>query len=144
MSVKRGETKYDTLYIGLQKRIEPLPGQQEAQGMVYAITKDHKEVYGRPFVTLNVGTTYRFVIETPGHPFYITTDELGGGAIREPALSYVGSIEIVPENTDEKGNVGITKGILTWSPSAEHTQMKLFYQSNFHQGCGNQIIVKFP
>lgn len=142
MSVKRGETKYDTLYIGLQKRVNPTPN--ETSEMVYAITKDHKEVYGKPFVTLLVGTTYRFVIETPGHPFYITTDELGGGAIRDPPLSYVGSIEVVPENTDEKGNVGITKGVLTWSPAAEHTQMKLFYQSNFHQGAGNQIIVKYP
>lgn len=142
MSVRRGETKYDTIYIGLQKRSNPTP--QETSEFVFAVTKDHKEVFGKPFCTLLVGTTYRFVIETPGHPFYITTDELGGGAIRDPPLSYLGSIEITPENTDEKGNIGITNGILTWTPSSEHTQMKLYYQSNFHYGVGNQIIVKYP
>lgn len=142
MSFRRGERTVDTLYVGLQKRTIPLPGQVEPQGMIFTISKDQKEVYGCPYVTLNVGTTYRFVIDTPKHPFYITTDSEGGGVLRKPLQSLVGVIEIVPETTGEEGNVGIEKGILTWTPSIEHAQMKLFYQCNFYPSMGNSIWVK--
>lgn len=144
MSFRRGETVVDTMYVGLQKRQQPLPGQKEPQGNVYTITKDKVTVYGAPFITMDSGTTYHFVIDCPGHPFYITTDSQGGGVMRNPIQSLVEAIEIVPENTEEKGNVGIEKGVLTWTPSREHSQMKLFYQCNYYPSMGNQIIVKLP
>lgn len=140
MSVQRGETRLDILYIGLQPRKVPVKG--ESSEFVYSITKDKVEVFGCPLVTLTVGTTYRFVIDTPGYPFYITTDPEGGGIFRSPPLSFVGSIEITPENTEEKGNVGLEKGVLTWTPESAHSQMTLYYQSNFHSHAGNQIIVR--
>lgn len=142
MSVRRGEDRTDTLYIGLQPRKLPIEGEEDSSEMVYSISKDQVEIFGCPFVTLSCGTTYRFVIDTPGYPFYITTDPVGGGIFRQPVLSYVGSIEITPENSDEKGNVGLEKGVLTWTPESAHSQMTLYYQSNFHHHAGNQIIVK--
>lgn len=142
MSVQRGDNKIDVLYVSLVQRKVPAPGEKEPEGMVYAISKDKIEVYGAPYITMTVGTTYRFVIDTPGYPFYITTDPAGGGLFRNPPLSYIGAIEITPENTDEKGNVGLEKGVLTWTPESAHSQMTLYYQSNFHSYAGNQIIVK--
>lgn len=142
MSIKRGETVIETLYIGLQKRTTPLPGDAEPQGLVYNITKDHKEFYGAPYITLVAGTTYKFVIDTPGHPFYITTDANGGGVISKPSMSMIGAIDIEPESTGEKGNVGIEKGVLTWTPERAHAQMKLYYQCNYHKNMGNEVIVK--
>jgi hypothetical protein len=140
MSVQRGETRLDILYIGLQPRKVPVEG--ESSEFVYSITKDKVDIFHAPNVTLCCGTTYRFVIDTPGYPFYITTDPAGGGVFLNPSISYIGSIEITPENTDEKGNVGLEKGVLTWTPESAHSQMTLYYQSNFHSYAGNRIIVK--
>ena len=142
MSVQRGGSKVDTLYVGLRERKLPVEGDNDPSEMVFSVSKDNVEVFGKPFISLAVGTTYRFVIDTPGYPFYITTDPFGGGIFRKPPMSYVGSIEITPENTDEKGNVGLEKGVLTWTPESAHSQMTLYYQSNFHHDAGNQIIVK--
>lgn len=144
MSIRRGETVVDTLYIGLQKRQHPLPGQKEPEGNVYSITKDKITVYGMPICTLTAGVTYNLVIDCPGNPFYITTDVQGGGVLRTPIQSMAGAIEIVAENTAEKGNVGIEKGTLTWTPSRDHSQMKLWYQCNYYTNMGNQIVVNLP
>lgn len=144
MSLKRGGTVVDTLFIGLQPRTVPFQGETEPRGMVYSITKDQNEIFGAPLVTLTAGTTYKFVIDTPGHPFYITTDPMGAGVLRQPIQSMIGSIDITPESTGEKGNVGIEKGVLTWTPSREHAQMKLYYHCNFHPYMGNSIVVQLP
>lgn len=140
MSLKRGETKTDYLYIGLEKR-EVLPGQKPISPFVYSITKDNQTIYRAPYVTVEVGTIYHFIIDTPGHPFYITTHPRGGGVSAGPTQSMAGAIEIVAESTGQLGNVGIEKGTLCWIPSALHSQMKLFYQCNYYPDMGNSIIV---
>ena len=141
MSLKRGETAIDTLYVGLQNRTLAAPGETEPKGFVYTITKDQVQIFGAPFITLEVGKTYRFIIDTPGHPFYITDDVAGGGVMSKPMMSMIGAITIEPECTGDKGNVGIEKGILTWTPDSLHSQMTLYYQCNFHKYMGNRIYV---
>jgi hypothetical protein len=143
MSLKRGENVNDYLYIGLAERTIPLPGQKKASGLIYTVTRDHIEIYRAPFITLDVGVTYHFVIDTPGHPFYITTDDKGGGVQLEPVQSMIGAIQITPETTQELGNVGITKGTLKWTPNRDHNQMTLFYQCDYHPSMGNTIHVRF-
>lgn len=140
MSITHGDAKLEIFYIGLQKRQHPT--KDETSEFVYTITKDHNEYYGKPFITLNAQSTYKFVINTPGHPFYITTNAVGGGVLNKPVQSLLGAISIISESVMEKGNVGIEKGELTWTPSREHAQMKLYYQSNFGRYMGNEIIVR--
>jgi hypothetical protein len=144
--LKRGETKVDTLYVGIAPRTIPFPDGRAPgeKDMLYTITKDQQTVYNVPHVTLDVGITYLFVVNTPGYPFYITTDAQGGGVLRQPIQSMSGSIEIIPECTGEKGNVGMEKGSLRWTPSREHSQMKLFYQCNYYPFMGNSISVRLP
>jgi hypothetical protein len=140
MSLRRGETKVDYLYIGLAKREVP-PGQKAVSPYIYTITKDGQTIYQSPYLTVEVGTIYHFVIDTPGHPFYITTHPRGGGVAAGPSQSMAGAIEIIPESTGQIGNVGIEKGTLSWTPAALHSQMKLFYQCNYYPDMGNSIIV---
>ena len=142
MSVKIGNTEVEILYVGLAPRTIPDEQGSKPEGNIYTISKDNLEIYGRPFVTLISGKTYKFIINCPGYPFYITTDSQGGGAVKNPPLSFIGAIDITPESTGEKGNIGIEKGELTWTPSSDHTQMKLFYQCNYYRNMGNEIIVK--
>jgi len=144
MSIKHGDTKIEVFYVGTQPRKVPIPGEKEAHGEVFTITKDNKEYYGSPYITLVSGNTYKFVINTPGYPFYITTDPVGAGVIRRPSQSLIGAITINPESTSEKGNVGIEKGELTFTPDRLHADMKIYYQSNFHKNMGNEIIVRLP
>jgi len=144
MSIQKGGKVTDILYVGVQKRKVPLVEGQEPQGFVYTISKDNNTIYGAPVVTLTVGQRYKFIIDTPGHPFYITTDDEGAGVTRKPTLSLVGAIQILQETKDSLGNVGIQKGVLTWTPSKEHAQMTLYYQCNFHKKMGNEIKVVMP
>lgn len=108
---------------------------------IYEISMDGREFYGKPIITVNVGKTYIFEIDTPKCPFYITTDSVGGGFNESEFLSMRGAIDIIPENTNEKGNIGIEKGTLTWIPKYTHSEMKLYYQCNFYSGLGNEIKV---
>lgn len=142
MSIKSGDSNPEVLYIGLKKRTIPLEGESIPQGFVFTISKDEIEIYGAPILTLNAESTYQFVIDTPGYPFYITTSNVGGGVNLDPPQSLIGQIEIVPQTSGELSNVGIEKGVLTFTPSRDHTQMKLYYQSNFHPHAGNSLVVK--
>ncbi len=144
MSIRREGQTVDTLYVGTQPRKIPLPEQKEAKGSVYNISKDKQTIYGAPVVTLNVGQRYRFIIDSPGHPFYITTNFNGGGIGNKPSTSLIGMIEIPIETAESKGNVGIEKGILVWTPKKEHAQMTLYYQCNYHKRMGNEIKVQNP
>jgi hypothetical protein len=135
MSIRREEQVIETLYIGIQPRRVPAPGEVVPTGNVYNITADKNEIYGAPIVSVTVGKTYRFEIN-------ISSDAVGGGALRN--LSLVGAIEIQIESPESKGNVGIEKGILVWTPKKEHTQMDLYYQCNYHKYMGNKINVTMP
>lgn len=139
MSIKSGDVRPEILYVGLQRRTVPLKGESKPSGNVFTISKDQVEIYGAPILTLNADVTYSFVIDTPGHPFYITTSEAGGGVMLDPPQSLIGQIEITPETSGELGNVGIEKGILTYIPSRDHAQMKLYYQCNYQPHMGNSI-----
>jgi hypothetical protein len=142
MSIRRQEQVIETLYIGVQPRKVPIPGETKPTGYVYNITSDKVEIFGAPVVTVIVGRTYRFEIDAKNYPFYVTTDPVGGGALKN--LSLVGAIEIPIEAPESKGNVGIEKGILVWTPKKEHTQMELYYQCNYHKYMGNKINVVMP
>lgn len=144
MSLKRGEEKIEILYVGLDQRKEALPDGRPPtpKDLVYTITKDGKSIFHAPYVTLDAGTSYLFVINTPGYPFYITTDPHGGGVLLQPIQSMIGAIDIVPESTIEKGNVGLDKGRLKWVPAREHAQMKLYYQCNYYPDMGKDIAVR--
>jgi len=149
MSIKAAQADIDVMYVTLQKRLVPAPGEREVKGVIYGITKDkivtpQTEILNRPFITLDVGKTYRFVVNTPKYPFYITTSPVGAGVYCDPPISYIGSIDFELESADEKGNCGIEEGQLTWTPSPEHAQMKLFYQCNIEAYMGNDIVVRFP
>tara|TARA_R110002072_G_scaffold45565_4_gene126725 strand:+ start:377 stop:793 length:417 start_codon:yes stop_codon:yes gene_type:complete len=106
---------------------------------IYSITMDENEYYGRPELSFKVGRTYKFEFDTLNHPFYITTDEHGGGSKRNPTQSMIGTIQIIPENSNESGNVGLVTGSLTWTPQYHHQEMNLYYQCNDHPHMGNQI-----
>lgn len=90
--------------------------------------------YARPTITLFVGIRYEFKIDTPGQPFYLTTDSQGGGGSLKPAKHLKGAISV-------PGNSGIKKGSLFWKPDLDHLKMKLFYQSDAKKGIGNSITV---
>lgn len=106
---------------------------------VFVLTTDDKELYPKAEVHLKVGITYIFDIDTPGCPFYITSDSKGGGFNESESLSMRGAIEIQSENAYENGNVGIEKGTLTWTPDFIHKNMVLYYQCNYFSEMGNRI-----
>lgn len=137
MSIDVSGMKTEYLYVGTQPRKPP------GKGHVYTITTDKVSIYGAPAVTLYVGQTYEFVIDTPGHPFYITTSNTGGGS-REVKTNMIGRISISREASHSLGNVGIDKGRLTWTPRKEHVDMSLFYQCNHHKNMGNALNVSYP
>ena len=73
------------------------------------------------------GTTYTFSIDTPGHPFYLTTDAVGGaGAPGEITDGVTGSLTDV--------------GTLTFTPGAT-TPGLIYYQCGVHQYMGWKINV---
>lgn len=139
MSIRRAGQTVETLYVGTQDRKIPFPGEKVPKGSVYSVTMNKQEIYGCPIITLNVGQRYKFIIDTPGHPFYITTDPNGGGMSKKASM--IGSIEIQIETAESLGNVGIEKGVLVWTPTSDHAQMQLFYQCNYHKSMGNKINV---
>lgn len=76
-------------------------------------------------LTLVRGTTYTFSIDTPGHPFYLTTDPVGGaGAPGEITTGVTGSLTDV--------------GTLTFTPGAS-TPNLIYYQCGVHQYMGWKI-----
>lgn len=144
MSFSRGNVKVEELYVGITNRTLPFPdGKKPTEtDKIYTITKDKKEIYGAPYVTLEAGHTYIFHVDAPGYPFYITQDKSGGGVLRQPMESLAGSIKILAISTGEKENIGIEKGFLRWSPDRNHSQMELFYQCNYYPHMGSSIVVK--
>jgi hypothetical protein len=76
-------------------------------------------------LTLVRGTTYTFGIDTPGHPFYLTTDPVGGaGAPGEITAGVTGSL--------------VDVGTLTFTPGAS-TPNLIYYQCGVHQYMGWKI-----
>ncbi|RUT77780.1 hypothetical protein [Ancylomarina longa] len=79
-------------------------------------------------LTLTRGTTYVFEIQTSGHPFYISTDEIGASA-GEVTDGIVGSMT---EN-----------GTLRFTPNSNHPDL-LYYQCGIHQQMGYIINIVDP
>ena len=78
-------------------------------------------------LTLTRGTTYTFAVDAPGHPFYLTTDPVGGPGA--PG-----------EITDGVDNSQAEDGILTFTPTAD-TPNLIYYQCSAHPNMGWQITV---
>ena len=106
---------------------------------IYILTLDDNELFGKPIISMKVGTTYVFEINAPRFPFYITSDSKGGGFAENENYSMRGGIEIPSENAYESGNVGMESGTLTWTPQFIHKDMGLYYQCNFVPNMGNVI-----
>ncbi|REJ82829.1 MAG: hypothetical protein DWQ44_01560 [Bacteroidetes bacterium] len=75
-------------------------------------------------LTLMRGITYTFTVNTPGHPFHISTDSVGG--------DYSGEI------TSGVLNSQVESGILTFTPDAGHPSL-LYYSCGHHQYMGFRI-----
>ncbi len=76
-------------------------------------------------ITLTRGVTYTFGIDTPGHPFYLTTDPTGGpGAPGEITSGVMGS--------------QTQTGTLTFTPGAS-TPALIYYQCAVHPDMGWKI-----
>ena len=77
-------------------------------------------------LTLVRGVTYSFNVNTPGHPFVITTSSVGTGA---------NSGQIITAGVT---NGNTTSGIMTFTPSAA-TPNLLYYMCNVHANMGWKI-----
>jgi hypothetical protein len=71
-------------------------------------------------LTLKRGTTYKFSVTAPGHPFYISTSDVGEGA---------------GEYTAGVKNGRITSGTLEFTPDS-NTPDLLYYQCFIHPNMG--------
>jgi hypothetical protein len=78
----------------------------------------------RPVLTLVRGVTKTFSVNTPGHPFIITTSSTGGP----------GAAEDVAEVMGEEVDVGT----VTFTPDS-NTPDTVYYQCHVHTGMGNVI-----
>ena len=100
------------------------------KGHVYAISNlsnsNGSSPRATPKLNLVSENLYRFVIDTPGHPFYITTSSIGGNN------DLVGSLGF-------PNNIGIEKGSLDWTPTK--TNVRVYYQCNYHKNMGGEIII---
>ncbi len=96
----------------------PYFGQGSALGFVVNGTEGEE-------LTLTRGTSYTFSIDTPGHPFYISTDATGGpGAPGEV--------------TDGVSDSQVESGTLVFTPSDAHPEL-LYYQCALHPNMGWRI-----
>ena len=84
----------------------------------------------KPTLTLKKGKKYRFVVDAPGHPLYLTTSPLGGKNVP-------GSIS---DKVDEKGMVS-DKGDLFVVLEREIQPGTLYYQSTTAENVGGKILV---
>ncbi|MFA8433112.1 MAG: hypothetical protein ACEPOZ_01225 [Marinifilaceae bacterium] len=79
-------------------------------------------------LTLARGTTYIFDVNTPGHPFYISTSLIGQGA---------------GEVTEGVTNSKTTNGTLSFTPNGNHPDL-LYYQCDVHDNMGWKINIVDP
>ena len=75
---------------------------------------------------LTAGRTYKFIINTPGHPFYITDDPFGGSS--DPKAS-------------DPNVKKVDKGELQKKKKKEDVGMNLYYQCAIHPKMGYKIWV---
>ena len=81
---------------------------------------------------LTRGKTYKFIINSIGHPFYLTTDSTGGSGF-PGSLMNIGGSKAIP--TD--------KGIIIYSVHPNFPS-NAFYQCGIHPKMGGFIEVKGP
>ncbi len=72
---------------------------------------------------LSVGNTYRFDIDTPGHPFYLTTDPVGGAGAPGSLMG---------------GKAPIDKGIFVFTVPNDFPS-SAYYQCAVHQSMGGRV-----
>ena len=78
-----------------------------------------------PRLELNIGVTYIFKNDNDGCPLYITRDAIGGSNKLKDKLEL---------QSDKSGNI-------IFIPTAEHKNMKLYYQCDRYRLMGNRIII---
>jgi len=79
-------------------------------------------------LTLFRGTTYTFRVNTPGHPFYISTSAVGNGA---------------GEVTNGVTNSMTRNETLSFTPNSDHSDL-LYYQCDNHDHMGWKINIIDP
>ena len=84
----------------------------------------------RPTLYLKQGKKYRFVVDAPGHPLYLTSSALGGKGVPDSLSS----------NVDERGMVS-DNGDLYVVLEREAEKGVLYYQSTMEEGVGGQIVL---
>jgi hypothetical protein len=104
------------------EQVEFHVGLGETDERVYYIVDGSKDSR----LLLTEGRTYKFIIETPGHPFYITDDPFGGPKD--------------PKATDPKVQK-MDRGELIYTPGKEAVSMNLYYQCASHPKMGYKIWV---
>lgn len=84
-----------------------------------------------PRLKLVVGKTYKFEIDAKGHPFYITTNAIGGTRRMDGALTEV----------HKDSDNGIEVGVVTFTPNNNHVGKPLYYQCNYHRLMGYKLLI---
>ena len=77
---------------------------------------------------LQRGVTYTFQVNTPGHPVYFTTDQVGGAGF--PARITTGV-----------ANDMIEAGVMTFTPDASLMAPVYYYQCGVHDRMGGRVIL---
>ena len=107
--------------VGTKTAAHPFPG---GIGVAYYIDGlQAKELI------LTKGIQYVFNIATPGHPWHISTDSLGGNANNFVTSGQSGSVS------------GTQTGTITFTPNNTHPTT-LYYPCAFHQWMGGRIRVR--
>jgi hypothetical protein len=86
----------------------------------------------QPSLTLERGKTYEFVVETPGHPFHVSTDA-DGGSLDSVYTRGVNATSGSREGAVEEGTLRFTV--------PEDAPDTLYYQCGFHTGMGAKLNV---
>ena len=76
-----------------------------------------------PNITINVGDEINFIVDSPGHPFYIKTVQGTG----------------TDNLANNVNNNGATSGVVNWTPTTAGTY---YYQCSIHNGMYGVITVQ--
>ncbi len=108
--------------VSVEEVDESYPNYENAHHVVYTIDGEQ----GKPLV-LHRGKTYTFDVNTPGHPFFLTTEQGG-------ANNYSGEI------TEGVDNSRVQEGTLTFTVQQDLPD-EIYYECGFHTNMGGVITV---
>jgi hypothetical protein len=113
--------KFDIYYIKVGEKTEKNIFYNVGSKKCYYISKNNTKNYKeQPILKLNITKPSYFVIDTPNHPFYFTTNNegLGYAPLNQPI---------------EKGTMILPL------PGINYDNQTFYYQCYYHQNMGNKI-----